>query len=294
MRGHWKHCVPSALQTLFAILDLFSSQDLDLFFFLIFLRLSQLHVVHYNADMYYSLSKAVDKSDGLAVLGVLIKVRCWTLTSVIVSFWKAAAAESNRGCHADWRVQSSLWTFFEVPLQNQVQRWVSHRTCFSFINCFARSWTTVPLFHAHSDQKVQIPGFNIRALLPSRLDEYYRYDGSLTTPPCYPSVLWTLFRNPVTISRKQVSWQDAVRKQIHSQSRVVLLSYYCAFFCLFVDSTWLWQRAFMPPSFRTLLQCPLWTTSGNRSPQTTEWYWHPLSRVSTVFGSRLLECKSCV
>lgn len=61
-----------------------------------------------------------------------------------------------------------------------------------------------------SDQKVQIPGFNIRALLPSRLDEYYRYDGSLTTPPCYPSVLWTLFRNSVKISRKQVSWLDHV------------------------------------------------------------------------------------
>ncbi|TKS73486.1 Carbonic anhydrase 12 [Collichthys lucidus] len=55
----------------------------------------------------------------------------------------------------------------------------------------------------YRDQKVQVPGFNIRALLPARLDEYYRYDGSLTTPPCYPSVLWTVFRNHVTISRKQ-------------------------------------------------------------------------------------------
>lgn len=55
-----------------------------------------------------------------------------------------------------------------------------------------------------ADQRVQVPGFNIRALLPARLDEFYRYDGSLTTPPCYPSVLWTIFRNHVTISRKQV------------------------------------------------------------------------------------------
>ena len=55
-----------------------------------------------------------------------------------------------------------------------------------------------------SDQKVQVPGFNIRALLPARLDDYYRYDGSLTTPPCYPSVVWTVFRNSVTISQKQV------------------------------------------------------------------------------------------
>uniref|UniRef100_A0A9J7YKP2 Carbonic anhydrase XII n=1 Tax=Cyprinus carpio carpio TaxID=630221 RepID=A0A9J7YKP2_CYPCA len=55
----------------------------------------------------------------------------------------------------------------------------------------------------YRDQKIQVPAFNIHALLPSHLDEYYRYDGSLTTPPCYPSVLWTVFRRPVTISQKQ-------------------------------------------------------------------------------------------
>lgn len=60
------------------------------------------------------------------------------------------------------------------------------------------------LFVCFSDYKVQVPGFNIRALLPTRLDEYYRYDGSLTTPPCYPSVLWTVFRNHITMSQKQV------------------------------------------------------------------------------------------
>lgn len=37
--------------------------------------LSQMHVVHFNSDKYSNLSVAVDKSDGLAVLGVLIQVR---------------------------------------------------------------------------------------------------------------------------------------------------------------------------------------------------------------------------
>lgn len=55
-----------------------------------------------------------------------------------------------------------------------------------------------------SDFEVRVPGFNIRELLPARLDEFYRYDGSLTTPPCFPSVLWTVFRNHVTISHQQV------------------------------------------------------------------------------------------
>ncbi|NP_001091227.1 carbonic anhydrase XII L homeolog precursor [Xenopus laevis] len=54
------------------------------------------------------------------------------------------------------------------------------------------------------NQKIQIAGFGVRELLPERLDEYYRYEGSLTTPPCYPSVLWTVFRNPVIISEEQL------------------------------------------------------------------------------------------
>ncbi|XP_061774084.1 carbonic anhydrase 12-like isoform X1 [Nerophis ophidion] len=51
--------------------------------------------------------------------------------------------------------------------------------------------------------KTKIPAFNIRKLMPTRLDEYYRYDGSLTAPPCYASVLWTVFKNHVTISKEQ-------------------------------------------------------------------------------------------
>ncbi|XP_068131889.1 carbonic anhydrase 12 isoform X2 [Hyperolius riggenbachi] len=55
----------------------------------------------------------------------------------------------------------------------------------------------------YKGQRVQIPGFIVRDLLPEELDEYYRYEGSLTTPPCNPSVLWSVFRNPVHISEEQ-------------------------------------------------------------------------------------------
>ncbi|XP_023666948.1 carbonic anhydrase 12 isoform X1 [Paramormyrops kingsleyae] len=55
----------------------------------------------------------------------------------------------------------------------------------------------------YKNQTVKIPAFNIRELLPDQLDEFYRYDGSLTTPPCYPSVLWTVFRTPISISHTQ-------------------------------------------------------------------------------------------
>ena len=34
-----------------------------------------MHIVHFNSDKYANVSMAVDKSDGLAVLGVLVEVR---------------------------------------------------------------------------------------------------------------------------------------------------------------------------------------------------------------------------
>lgn len=42
-----------------------------------------------------------------------------------------------------------------------------------------------------------------RDLLPNNTD-YYRYDGSLTTPPCSEGVRWFVMKQPVTISKQQV------------------------------------------------------------------------------------------
>lgn len=56
----------------------------------------------------------------------------------------------------------------------------------------------------YKGQTLQIPGFDVQQLVPERLDEYFRYEGSLTTPPCNPSVLWSVFRNPVFISEEQL------------------------------------------------------------------------------------------
>ncbi|XP_012886952.1 PREDICTED: carbonic anhydrase 15-like [Dipodomys ordii] len=61
---------------------------------------------------------------------------------------------------------------------------------------------------------VSLPGvsnltstFPLASLLPgtSGLSRYYRYMGSLTTPGCEPSVLWTVFENTVPIGRSQVA-----------------------------------------------------------------------------------------
>ncbi|XP_004629007.1 carbonic anhydrase 12 isoform X4 [Octodon degus] len=56
----------------------------------------------------------------------------------------------------------------------------------------------------YKGQQVRIPGFNIEELLPEKPAEYYRYEGSLTTPPCNPTVLWTVFRNTAQVSPEQL------------------------------------------------------------------------------------------
>uniref|UniRef100_A0A9J8D156 Si:ch211-173d10.4 n=1 Tax=Cyprinus carpio carpio TaxID=630221 RepID=A0A9J8D156_CYPCA len=33
------------------------------------------------------------------------------------------------------------------------------------------------------------------------LSKYYRYNGSLTTPPCDEAVVWTIFKDPIRISK---------------------------------------------------------------------------------------------
>ncbi|MCI5221105.1 MAG: carbonic anhydrase family protein [Candidatus Electrothrix sp. AR4] len=40
-------------------------------------------------------------------------------------------------------------------------------------------------------------------LLPEN-KEYYRFNGSLTTPPCTEGVLWMVMKNPVAVSKEQV------------------------------------------------------------------------------------------
>ncbi|XP_047454995.1 carbonic anhydrase 14 isoform X5 [Mugil cephalus] len=110
---------------------------------------AELHVVHYNSELYPNISTAMTQKDGLAVLGILI----------------VTGEETN-------------------PAFNSILNYLSRIR--------------------HADQKVPIPAFDVQSLLPKDLGRYYRYNGSLTTPPCYQSVLWTLFHERVQISKAQL------------------------------------------------------------------------------------------
>ncbi|KAA0704349.1 Carbonic anhydrase 12 [Triplophysa tibetana] len=59
-------------------------------------------------------------------------------------------------------------------------------------------------FVAYKGQTKPIPPFPLINLLPqNNLAQYYRYHGSLTTPPCSQVVLWTVYEVPIYISWSQ-------------------------------------------------------------------------------------------
>ncbi|KAL8589461.1 hypothetical protein ACOMHN_061672 [Nucella lapillus] len=58
----------------------------------------------------------------------------------------------------------------------------------------------------HKDSKKELEPFPVWNLVWSVGDSpYYRYMGSLTTPPCYESIIWTLIKNRITISQEQLN-----------------------------------------------------------------------------------------
>ena len=60
-----------------------------------------------------------------------------------------------------------------------------------------------------SENEYQFPAaFPLSSLIPSvdDLSNFYRYNGSLTTPGCYEAVLWTVFEETIKLSEDQVTY----------------------------------------------------------------------------------------
>jgi len=66
----------------------------------------------------------------------------------------------------------------------------------------AKIWEKMPM---KADENNALKGEvkNIRSFLPQKQD-YYRFNGSLTTPPCSEGVKWMVMKEPLTVSKQQV------------------------------------------------------------------------------------------
>ncbi len=61
-------------------------------------------------------------------------------------------------------------------------------------------------------------GVSAEGILPSNRD-YYRFDGSLTTPPCSEGVSWLVMKEPVTVSKDQI--EKFVQVMHHPNNRPI-------------------------------------------------------------------------
>ena len=62
------------------------------------------------------------------------------------------------------------------------------------------------------------PNDHVEDVAPSSFGNYYRYDGSLTTPPCSEDVTWIVLTTPIEMSEAQIAAFKAI---IHDNNRPV-------------------------------------------------------------------------
>uniref|UniRef100_A0A8C8E2H8 Protein tyrosine phosphatase receptor type Ga n=1 Tax=Oryzias sinensis TaxID=183150 RepID=A0A8C8E2H8_9TELE len=72
----------------------------------------------------------------------------------------------------------------------------------------------------HHEKETFLEPFVLKDLLPPSLGSYYRYSGSLTTPPCSKVVEWIIFSRPIYISYKQVCVYGKRRTESQSKPKL--------------------------------------------------------------------------
>ncbi|NXX28223.1 CAH9 anhydrase, partial [Nicator chloris] len=126
---------------------------------------AEIHVVHYNTK-YDSFTEAMVHPDGLAVLGAFLEAS---------SMHQQGEDGTGMG-----RVGHGENQYYHEILKHLLEI-------------------------QEVGQETLVSGFNIAGLLPANLKLYFHYNGSLTTPPCYQTVKWTIFNQTILLSHHQMS-----------------------------------------------------------------------------------------
>jgi carbonic anhydrase len=75
----------------------------------------------------------------------------------------------------------------------------------------------------YKDNVVTLTGINALNLFPASKSNFYRYDGSLTTPTCNQVVVWTVFNDPIYISTENLQLFRGLRDSVEGEPDVFIV-----------------------------------------------------------------------
>uniref|UniRef100_A0A672QMW4 Carbonic anhydrase n=1 Tax=Sinocyclocheilus grahami TaxID=75366 RepID=A0A672QMW4_SINGR len=136
----------------------------------------ELHLVHWNTK-YPNFGEATSKPDGLAVVGVFLKVRIFSKSISGIAVIKLFQMMDVL-CGFVYQIGSANPRLQKVLDALDDIRSKGRQTTFS--------------------------NFDPKTLLPATLD-FWTYEGSLTTPPLLESVTWIVLKDPVSVSPAQMA-----------------------------------------------------------------------------------------
>ncbi|KAI1231543.1 hypothetical protein IHE44_0007997 [Lamprotornis superbus] len=145
---------------------------------------AELHIVHYNSANYSSFEEAKDKPQGLAVLAFL---------------------------YTDGHFENTYYSEF-------ISKLARIRFAALFSPSLPSPLTSDIISASFGGQSTTLRSLDVQAMLPENLSHFYRYQGSLTTPPCSESVIWTIFHSPVVLSHTQIQLLENTLLDWHNRT----------------------------------------------------------------------------